>query len=175
MTQAFAARFCYRRDMSPQSQPYDFSKQLLASKDFFDRSTRVLEESDSGFRPSQDMMTAAQQVAHVAQTLDWFIEGVSRPEGFDLDFGKHAAELEKVTSLAAARSALNAAYDNAVRFFRAKTAQELAAPLPQGPVMGGQPMSEVVWGMIEHTAHHRGALTVYSRLLGKVPPMPYGG
>jgi uncharacterized damage-inducible protein DinB len=28
---------------------------------------------------------------------------------------------------------------------------------------------------VEHTAHHRGALTVYSRLLGKVPPMPYGG
>jgi uncharacterized damage-inducible protein DinB len=29
--------------------------------------------------------------------------------------------------------------------------------------------------MVEHTAHHRGALTVYSRKLGKVPPMPYGG
>jgi uncharacterized damage-inducible protein DinB len=41
--------------------------------------------------------------------------------------------------------------------------------------MGGQAMSGVVWGMIEHTAHHRGALTVYSRLLGKVPPMPYVG
>jgi hypothetical protein len=27
--------------------------------------------------------------------------------------------------------------------------------------------------MVEHTAHHRGALTAYSRLLGKVPPMPY--
>ena len=26
-----------------------------------------------------------------------------------------------------------------------------------------------------HTAHHRGALTVYSRMLGKVPPMPYMG
>ena len=47
--------------------------------------------------------------------------------------------------------------------------------MPEGPVMGGQPGSEVVRAMIEHTAHHRGALTVYSRLLGKVPPMPYGG
>jgi uncharacterized damage-inducible protein DinB len=27
--------------------------------------------------------------------------------------------------------------------------------------------------MVEHTAHHRGALTVYSRLLGKVSQMPY--
>jgi uncharacterized damage-inducible protein DinB len=41
--------------------------------------------------------------------------------------------------------------------------------------MGGQPISDIVWAMVEHTAHHRGALTVYSRQLGKVPPMPYGG
>lgn len=26
-----------------------------------------------------------------------------------------------------------------------------------------------------HTAHHRGALTVYARALGKTPAMPYGG
>ena len=52
---------------------------------------------------------------------------------------------------------------------------DLSKPLPPGPVMGGLPMSEVVWAMIEHTAHHRGALTVYSRMLNKVPVMPYMG
>jgi hypothetical protein len=72
--------------MSPKTQPYDFAGQLLASKDFFERSTRVLEEADSGFRPQKDMMTVAQQVAHTAQTLDWFIQGASRSQGFDLDF-----------------------------------------------------------------------------------------
>jgi uncharacterized damage-inducible protein DinB len=41
--------------------------------------------------------------------------------------------------------------------------------------MGGQPVSDIVWATVEHTAHHRGALTVYSRSLGKVLPMPYGG
>ena len=49
--------------MSPKPQHYDFANQLLASKDFFDRSTRVLDEADSGFRPKPDMMTVAQQVA----------------------------------------------------------------------------------------------------------------
>ena len=160
--------------MSPKHQT-DYAKQLLASQDFFNRSTRVLEEADSGFRPQTDMMTAAQQVAHVAQTLDWFVAGVSRPEGFDLDFEKHAKETGAVTSLAAARAWLDKAYANAIAFIRAKTPEELSKPLPEGPVMGGQPMSDIVWGMVEHTAHHRGALTVYSRMLGKVPPMPYGG
>jgi uncharacterized damage-inducible protein DinB len=161
--------------MSPTLQPSEFTNQLLASKEFFERSTRVLEEADSQFRPEEGMMTAAQQVAHAAQTLDWFVEGATRPEGFDLDFGKHATELMRVTSLAEARRRLESAYANAVEFARSRGPEGLAKPLPPGPVMGGQPMSAVVWAMIEHTAHHRGALTVYSRLLGKVPPMPYGG
>ncbi len=161
--------------MSPKLQPYDFANQLLASKAFFERSTGVLEEGDSQFRPQEGMMTAAQQVAHTAQTLDWFIEGASRPEGFDLDFAKHAQALESVTSLAAARRKLETAYANAVQFLRSRSPEELAQPLPPGPVMGGLPITEIVWAMVEHSAHHRGALTVYSRMLGKVPPMPYGG
>ena len=107
--------------MSPKPTSYDFANQLLASQDFFGRSTRVLEEGDSGFRPQPGMMTAAQQVAHGAQTIDWFIEGAARPEGFDLDFAKLAGELEKVTSLAAARQMLETAYANAVRFLRSQT------------------------------------------------------
>jgi uncharacterized damage-inducible protein DinB len=161
--------------MTPTHQPDNLSGQLLASQDFFARSTRVLEEGDSGFRPNEGMMTVAQQVAHTAQTLDWFIEGASRKEGFDLDFEKHAKALGSVTSLTAARKMLDAAYANAIAFVRSRSAEDLAKPLPDGPVMGGQPVSDIFWGMIEHTAHHRGALTVYSRMLGKVPPMPYGG
>jgi uncharacterized damage-inducible protein DinB len=161
--------------MSPKPQHYDFANQLLQSKEFFDRSTRVLDEADSGFRPREGMMTVAQQVAHAAQTLDWFIEGASRPEGFALDFEKQAKTLDAVTSLATARQMLETAYENAIRFLRSRSPEDLARPLPPGPVMGGQPISDVVWAMVEHTAHHRGALTVYSRQLGKVPVMPYGG
>lgn len=161
--------------MSPKPQTYDYAAQLVASKDFFDRSTRVLEEGDSNFRPQEGLMTVAQHVAHVAQTLDWFVEGASRAEGFDLDFEKLGRELESVTSLEAARQKLETSYSSAIEFLRSKSAEKLAAPLPDGPIMGGQPMTEIVWGMVEHTAHHRGALTVYSRILGKVPPMPYGG
>ena len=161
--------------MSPKPIQYDFANQLLASKEFFERSTRILDEADSGFRPQEGMMTVAQQVAHAAQTLDWFIEGASRREGFDLDFESHAKALQAVTSLAAARQMLEKAYANAIHFLRSRSPDDLARPLPPGPVMGGQPISDIVWAMVEHTAHHRGALTVYSRQLGKVPPMPYAG
>jgi len=160
--------------MNPTTQQYDFATQILASKEFFERSTRVLEEADSNFRPREEMMTVAQQVAHAAQTLDWFIDGATRHEGFDLNFEEHAKDLQRVKSLAQARRRFDAACQRAVDFLRSRTPDELARPLPPGPVMGGQPVSEIVWSMVEHTAHHRGALTVYSRMLGKVPPMPYG-
>jgi len=160
--------------MSPQHDS-QYVKELLASKEFFERSTRVLEESDSEFRPQEGMLTAAQQVAHAAQTLEWFIQGASRPEGFDLDFAKHSQQVAQVTSLAAARHWMEIAYETAIQFFRSHNEADLAKPLPAGPVMGGQPISDIAWGMIEHTAHHRGALTVYSRLRGKIPPMPYAG
>lgn len=161
--------------MSPKQQSSEYANQLLASKDFFERSTRVLEEADSQFCPKEGMMTVAQQVAHTAHTLDWFIEGASRPEGFDLDFEKIGKFLAGVTSLAEARQMLEKAYGNAIQFIQSSSAEDLARPLPPGPVMGGQPISAIVWAMVEHTAHHRGALTVYSRTLGKVPPMPYMG
>ncbi|MGD0901589.1 MAG: DinB family protein [Terracidiphilus sp.] len=161
--------------MSQDTQSAHFANQLLASKEFFERSTRVLDEADSGFRPRDEMMTAARQVAHAAQTIDWFIEGASRPEGFDLDFAKHAQANRQVTSLAAARQMLESAFANAIHFIRSRGADQLAQPLPPGPVMGGQPIGDIVWSIVEHTAHHRGALAVYSRLLGKLPPMPYGG
>jgi uncharacterized damage-inducible protein DinB len=161
--------------MNDTTHAHDVANRLFTSKKLFERSTSVLEEGDSGFRPQDGMMTVAQQVAHTAQTIDWFIEGASRSEGFDLDFEKIAKALESVTSLAAARQMLEAAYANAIQFLCSRTPEQLAQPLPPGPVMGGQPITDVVWAMIDHTAHHRGALTVYSRQLGKVPLMPYGG
>jgi uncharacterized damage-inducible protein DinB len=161
--------------MNPKPLSQTISQQLKASQDYFNRSTRVLEESDSEYCPSAGMMTAAQQVAHAAQTLDWFVLGASRPEGFDLDFEKHAKEVAAFKSLDAARKWLDESYGKSIAFFDSKQPEELEKPLPEGPVMGGLPISEVAWAMIEHTAHHRGALTVYSRMLGKVPVMPYAG
>jgi uncharacterized damage-inducible protein DinB len=70
---------------------------------------------------------------------------------------------------------LDSAFTNAIQFIRSRTPEALAEPLPPGPVMASQPISDIVWAMVEHTTHHRGALTLYSRLLGKLPPMSYGG
>lgn len=147
--------------------------QLRATRQFFDRSTDCLEEADSEFRPKPEMFSVAQQVSHVAQTIDWFIDGVFGPKGFDVDFPAHEAEVRKITSLKAAREWLDRATENAVSVIGKKSPEELAAPLPKDSIMGASPKGAALGGLVEHTSHHRGALTVYSRLLGKTPSMPY--
>ena len=148
--------------------------ELSSAHEFFNRSTRNLSEAHSSVMPAEGMMTAAQQVAHTAQTVEWFIEGAFRPEGFDLDFEGLAKGVQACTSLAAARDWLERAMATAKQRVATLTDAELLAPLPEGPVMGGLPRMAIFGSITDHTAHHRGALTVYARLQGVVPPMPYG-
>jgi len=146
---------------------------LRSTKDFFDRSTRCLTEQDSTFAPIEGTWTVAQHVAHTAQTVDWFIEGAFRPEGFDTDWDKLGAEVARVQSLTEARAWLDKAFARAIDFIGARTPEELAHPLPADGVMGGAPRFAIISAIGDHTAHHRGALTVYARLRGHVPAMPY--
>jgi uncharacterized damage-inducible protein DinB len=147
--------------------------QLNAAIEFFDRSTRSLDEADSSFAPAEGVFTAAQQVAHTAQTIDWFMEGAFRAEGFEMDFEALDAKVRAITSLTEARAWLASAVNSARQAIESKPEQEWAQPLPEGPIMGGLPRAAILGGITDHTAHHRGALTVYARLRGKVPPMPY--
>jgi uncharacterized damage-inducible protein DinB len=147
--------------------------QLAAMKEFFDRSTRVLEEADSGFAPKEGMFTAAQQVAHAAQTLDWFTQGAFAPGGFSMEFERMDGEIRAVTSLKAAREWMDRACTAAGSVIESHSEDEWKAPLPAGPIMGGMPRFTIFGAITDHSAHHRGALTVYSRLRGKVPAMPY--
>jgi uncharacterized damage-inducible protein DinB len=146
---------------------------LRAAKEHFDRSTRCLTEEHAGFRPVEGMMTVAQQVAHVAQDIDWFREGAFRPEGFDMDFEAHKRALEGATSLKEARDWADRAFDAMAKKLESCSVEDLTVSLAPGAILGGMPRAVIVGAMIDHTAHHRGALTVYSRLLGLTPAMPY--
>jgi uncharacterized damage-inducible protein DinB len=147
--------------------------ELEAAREYFVRSTRNLKEEHSAFTPVPGMMTAAQQVAHAAHTIDWFMEGTFRPEGFDMDFEGHAKIVSGVTSLTAARAWFDKAIASAKESVGKMSDADLMRPIAAGPIMGGAPRMAAFGALTDHTAHHRGALTVYARLQGLVPPMPY--
>jgi uncharacterized damage-inducible protein DinB len=152
---------------------HPFSMSIETQKQFFDRATSCFDEMDSGFAPKPEMFTVAQHVAHVAQTIEWFMDGAFSPKGFSVDFEKHHNELKKVTSLKAAREWMDRATKNALEVLTKKTMADLHQPIAPGPIMGGLPRVSIFEALADHAAHHRGALSVYARLLGKVPPMPY--
>lgn len=147
--------------------------ELSTAHEFFNRSTRELSEADSNFAPKEGMFTAAGQIAHVAQTVEWFVNGAFAAEGFSMDFEEMDKEVRACASIQAARAWFERAVAQAHAVIESHSEEEWMAPLPPGPIMGGQPRMVIFGALNDHTAHHRGALTVYARLLGKVPPMPY--
>jgi uncharacterized damage-inducible protein DinB len=149
-------------------------KAIIATHRFFRKSTGCFREEHSGFAPAPGMFTAAQQVAHAAQVVEWFLGGAfDSATGFDMDFEAHERDVRRCTSLAEAFGRFDRAFLATEGKLRGCTPEYLAEPIPNDRIMGGAPRMAVVSAIADHTAHHRGALVVYARLLGLVPPMPY--
>jgi len=157
------------------AHPEYLVQQLRASREFFERSTSVLEDEHGDFTPQEGMMTVTQQVAHVADTFDWFHDALVDMKGFDMDFEAMAARVAAVPSLSAARESFGRSHDRLIAFVEKSTPEALAVKLPENdPIMAGEPRAALIAAVVEHAAHHRGSLAVYARLAGLEPSMPYG-
>ncbi len=148
-------------------------EQLRAMRQYFLKTINCLTEEDSAYAPQEGMYTVSQTVGHTAQTLEWCMDGAFGPNGFDMNFENYAERMQEHTSLTKSIEYFQNAVEQAIQTITDTADEKLIELLPQGPVMGGVPRMAVVGGMADHTAHHRGALGVYARLLGKTPQMPY--
>lgn len=119
------------------------------------------------------MRTAAQVFRHTWRTIKWFTDAILTDAGFNMDFEGDERETQKASSLDEERANMKAEFDRSIRLWGKLSEEELMAPLPDNPILGPVPKLEAISACVDHTAHHRGALTVYARLLGKVPPQPY--
>src|SRR5512135_708348 len=148
-------------------------KETLGSmREYFNRSTRLLSEEHSGFAPREGQYTVAGHVAHAAQTVEWFFVA-SFAKNWNMDFEGMDKEVRAVKSLSQARAWFERAVEKALKEADSHSEEEWASPFPPNPIMGEAPRFSILGAVTDHTAHHRGALTVYQRLLGLKPPMPY--
>ena len=145
---------------------------LRSMREYFNRSTKPLSEEHSGFAPQEGLYTVAGHVAHVAQTVEWFFDAAFGKD-WRMDFEGMDKEVRAVTSLSQARAWLERAVGKALHETEAHSEAEWASLFPPNPIMGEAPRFSILGAVTDHTAHHRGALTVYQRLLGLKPPMPY--
>jgi uncharacterized damage-inducible protein DinB len=152
---------------------HPFCQSLANQRAFFLRTTSCFRPQDAGFAPVAGMFTVAGQIAHAAFTVDWFMSGAFSPQGFDMDFPAHEAAARAVTGLDQALTRFTTSYDAAIAKLAATPMAELHLPIAAGPILGGAPRVASIQALADHSAHHRGALTVYARLLNLQPPMPY--
>ncbi len=145
---------------------------LVASKKQFQTAMTTFDENDSSFKPQEGLLSVAGHVAHTAGTVDWFVDGAFG-EGWNLDFEGHMQEAHAFASLTEGMEWFERAVDRAIDAVKNASDGELAASIPDKRIMGGSPRAAVVSAIVDHTAHHRGVLAAYARLLGKVPVMPY--
>lgn len=147
--------------------------ELDSTRRFFLKTLEAFSEDDTSFAPQPEMHSVAAHVAHTAHTVDWFMEGAFG-QGWDMDFETHAAHTQQASSLQKALDHLDRAFENAKQTVREASTDELMETIPDPAIMEGAPRMAIVNAITDHTAHHRGSLAVYARLLDRVPPMPYG-
>ncbi len=147
-------------------------QELKTQEKFFMNTISCLTEEDSGFKPTEETYTVAQHVGHAAETIDWFFNGIFTNKGFDMDFENYAEHMKKYTSFENSVQQFREATANGIEQLKNASDDELMVPIT-GEIMTGAPKMSVVGGIVDHTAHHRGALAVYARLLDKEPKMPY--
>lgn len=138
----------------------------------FKTTVSIFEEADASFSPNPDLYSVAGHIAHTADSVDWFVEGAFG-KGWDMNFDELIAKARAVTELSEAVAWLDRAFANAVDVVGHLSDAELFAPIADARIMEGAPRCAVISGINDHTAHHRGSLAVYARLLGKEAPMPY--
>jgi len=145
---------------------------LKAIRSYFEKTMACLQDEDAAFAPQAGMFTTAQQIAHAAQTVEWFFEGAFRPQGFNMDFAGLEEEVRQVEEMEDARAWWTSAMEQAEEAIAGSAAPAWEEPI-RGSLMAGLPRSTILGGIADHTAHHRGALAVYARLCGRSPAMPY--
>ncbi len=145
-----------------------------ADQQFLQNLLQDFTEEHAQFAPLPTMMSVAQQVRHIAGTIDWFHEGLLGA-GFDMDFEKHEQRDKTPCTLKEALDHLDQAWNRLCSAVEPLTTEELTLSIGPNEIMPGASRLQVLTAVTDHTAHHRGSLAVYQRLLGLVPRMIYMG
>ncbi len=148
------------------------TRNLNNTRQFFNKTIECFSEEDSGFAPTPELYTVAGHVEHAAHTIEWLLDG-GFGKGWDLNFEEHMKHCKGEKSLEQARAHLEKAFQRALETIENSTNDTLLEPIPNDVILDGAPRAATVAAIVDHTAHHRGALAVYSRLMGKTPEMPY--
>lgn len=169
-------------------------------KEFFHRTIACFRPEEGSFQPRPDMLSVNGQILHVTAAIELFLSGlfvafkrlrsetlvslrgegeawIGLSSGFtDMGWTEQASLEHEASgparSMEAALAAFDGTMDIAASVFSELTSEDMVQPLAQNPLDLRTPQ-HVLEILLDHTAHHRGALAQYARLLGHDPSIPY--
>ncbi|MGA7306965.1 MAG: DinB family protein [Rhodothermales bacterium] len=121
-----------------------------------------VEEPDLDWRPLPEMMNLGQQFVHIAQAEDLMIRGLFEDD-WDLDrarLPKHVRDIDKL------RMSFEDAHARARGKLDGLDVRGLFETFGEPP----STRASRLWALLEHEVHHAAQISLYLRLLGKVPP-----
>jgi uncharacterized damage-inducible protein DinB len=129
---------------------------------FFD----MLSEEELRWRPDPDAHSCAQQLLHIAQNEDYFFRGIFAGD-WDLERLRFPRQMPARDEL---RRYLVAVRELANGYLEGLSPSALDQPtrVPRSP--SDFPLRWWLWLILEHEVHHKAQLSVYMRLLHRVPP-----
>lgn len=147
----------------PVSLSTDVKQDYAAVRDYFIRAAEKMPEDDYGFKPSPDVRTFAQQIAHVADD-QYNLCAPARGETRNVPYRDIETRLSKKADLVPALKTAFAYCDSAYDTLTDSSGAE--------PAAGGyqrNKFSMLNWNLW-HTWEHYGNIVVYLRMKGLVPP-----
>jgi uncharacterized damage-inducible protein DinB len=167
----FVAAMIALATLTPAAQTVTIQSDLLKDwtnmKETMTKIAEAMPEDKFGFKATPAQRSYGEQILHVAGANVGLIKTLG---------GKAAAPTidNKATSKAAIVKALVDSYDYGIAVIKEQTDQSMAEAV-QGPsFIGTATRARLVWDTIGHAWDEYGAMTVYLRLNGIVPPASRG-
>jgi len=167
----FAASAAAAAQASPRADANSFTSDIRRDyrtvRDYFVRAAEKMPGDKYAFRPSPDVRTFAQQIAHVADdqyNLCAPAQGAERNAAYRDIESRLSTKAELVTALKDAFAYCDKVYD---------ATTDAASLAPPNSTMRPTRFSYLNWNLW-HTWEHYGNIVVYLRMNGLVPPSSEG-
>jgi len=160
---------CFSQEKAKTNFGEDFAKTWKRHTIYTLRLVEAMPEDSYGYQPADSTRTFAEMAMHLA-SANYMFASIASSQEFPLD--REALKTvnktkEQITEI------LSASFDYALKAVLNVDDQTLKKTSPWGnPIEQSttRTFKEIFHVMREHAAHHRGAMTVYLRLNGVLPP-----
>lgn len=151
------------------TSPADFSRDFESQAYKTARLIRVFDDADMTLRPGPGSMSTAEQINQIISS-DNFLKLLAEGSVVDRHGFERSFSINSVRDAIIAVRQMVVEVTTALELCPQETWDEVVEPFgPEYKMTRGQ----LAYVMLDHESHHRGQLSVYARVAGKVPPLLY--